>query len=92
MLRWQMERRNDGPKDLICMGVISRWKYSFVPEFLYSISVFSSVPYDISASLRTNPDLMQLFSIDIDSRARTKGFLLRLLIFGVRDCQVPLRD
>ena len=69
-----------------------RWNYSFVPKFLYSISVFNLFPYDISASLRTNPDLMQLFSIDIDSRARTKGFFLRLLIFGVRDCQVPLRD
>ena len=71
-----------------------RRKIFFMPKWRpsYLISVSSSFPNDISASLRTNPDLMRLLGIDIDSRTRTKGLLLRLLIFGIRDCQVSLHD
>lgn len=100
MLRWRMGRRNDGPWDLICMGGVNILRRLDGKALScrngdpcnYLISVSSSFPNDISASLRTNPDLMRLFGIDIDSRTRTKCLLLRLLIFGIRDCQVPLRD
>jgi hypothetical protein len=57
-----------------------------------SVSSSSSFPDDIGTSLRTHPHLMHLLSIDIDSRSRAKGFLLGLLVLGIRDCQVSLRD
>jgi hypothetical protein len=71
-----------------------RWESSFMLKWRpsYLISVSSSFPNDISASFRTNPDLMRLFGIDIDSCTRTKSLLFRFLIFGIRDCQFPLRD
>lgn len=88
-----------GAWGLICMGGvnISRrlgGKALFMPKWKlsYLISISSSFPDDISASLRTNPNLVQLSSIDINSCTRTKGLLLRFLIFGIRYCQVPLRD
>lgn len=48
--------------------------------------------YDIRATLVPYPDFVDFTRWDVDSRARTKGFLLVRLLLGIAHCEVARED